>query len=452
MQTAVDDDKESAVDAPQRHPRELYELARGDLETLLEEAPQRSEAVYLLALVNALLSKHDEALAGFEQTEKELKAENLPFAHNRSVCLMHLAEERLSQGQIDEANAVFDRVAGLGVLAEQIPTSWVKVRIGNVRHSLQANNFDQAQQELDAVRSIEGLSQEQKSNVELLCSAFDSLVPVRQGNDEEAIRRITAFLDKFVPAEFWEVDEDIADEHLDSACDRHALPISPEVYRALLFTLTVSRVRQLSRQRRLLTADEARELSKPLLCAFQFHLRHRELLASLGGIYYWFIRDSRQQATEWLRSAVDMGATSRVARRLLDQDRKLEMVRRETLDWFRDKSARFLRDPTLKKQTRQALVEELSRFQEFQPLLLDLENSQTADSQQPTLKLLRERARYLEELAGELTRRKRPADVVKLEEMRRQYAELIEQIDAAATQMSDLENDLVAEVGKTVLS
>src|SRR5207247_2307287 len=86
------------VEDPER--RGLLETAVRDLVTLREQAPNRGEAVYLLAIAHGLIGDEQEALEAFEQAKGLVpgQAAKLPFAHNESVCLLNLAEERLGQG------------------------------------------------------------------------------------------------------------------------------------------------------------------------------------------------------------------------------------------------------------------------------------------------------------------------------------------------------------------
>ena len=123
-----------------------------------------------------------------------------------------------------------------------------------------------------------------------------------------------------------------------------------------------------------------------------------------GGLYYWFRPEKRVEAREWLEAAVTMGARSQIIRLILERDRLVEMDRRKALDWFRSASARILRDPTVSGEMRRALVEELGRFQEFQPMLIDLQAKPEQAPEEPTIDMLRERARYLSQLVANVAR------------------------------------------------
>lgn len=429
-------------------------LAQGirDLESLLAEAPNHAEAAYVLALARSYNRNFVEALRLFEQVVAALPGSDLPLAHNRSVCLMNLAEQQLGEGNVAGADERFRAVDALKVMADKIPTSWVKVRFQNVRQSLRADNFSKASAEIASLRQTERLDEAQHKTVSLICAAFETLIPLRQANDERAVEQIEAFLRQYLPAELNQVGDEIADEHVDTPVDRLELPLARDVYRALLFTLSAARARLLGRRGRAPSAAEVNSLVEPLLCAFQFQLRQRDLLAALGGLYYWFHRDERLRALEWIRSALDMGATSLVARRILERDRLLELQQRETLAWFRSKSARFLRDPTLKRQVRDALVEELGRFQQYQPLLLDLEASPSDEPSEPTVATLRDRAKYIGELAAYMLQHPGRSDLSRLTALRAEYARVVQALEDSSTKLSVLEKDVVMEVSKVVLS
>ena len=120
--------------------QELLAASVRDLVTLREVAPNRGEATYLLALAHGLIGAPQPALDAFAEARSLLPGPNdkIPFAENESVCLLNLAEERLSRGDAEGAGQVFDQVTRRGVLVDQVPTSLVKIRLLNVRRSLQA--------------------------------------------------------------------------------------------------------------------------------------------------------------------------------------------------------------------------------------------------------------------------------------------------------------------------
>jgi hypothetical protein len=433
---------------------ELLDAAARDLDTLLEQAPNRGEAVYLLAVAHALLGERRKGFDGFERARPLLAAQaaGLPFDHNESVCLLGLAEERLGQGDAEEAGRLFDQVTRRGVLVDQIPTSLVKVRLLNVRQSLQAGELDAASQGIEAVRSLEGLDAEQKQSIDAICDAMETLIAVRRGDAPQVLQCIETFLARHLPPGLPEPDEEIADEYLDSPVAGLKLALGPPIFRAFLFLKAEALSKIAAKDGTAPSEARVGELARPLFRALQFELRQRDILAALGGLYYWFLPDKRAKALEWLEAAAALGAEGRIARRLLEQARASDQENRQAMEWFRSTSLRFLHDPTVAAQVRQALVEELGRFKEFQPLLLDLASTPELEPREPTLRLLRERAGYLETMMADLAARKSGAVGPHLHELRKDYQRLIAGIDASTGQLAEVERKIVQEIGKIVIS
>jgi hypothetical protein len=101
---------------------------------------------------------------------------------------------------------------------------------------------------------------------------------------------------------------------------------------------------------------------------------------------------------------------------------------------------------------RRALIEELGRFQEFQPLLLSLDSDPDLEPREPTIRLLRERAGYLDRMVADLSTRKAGDIGPQLHEPRKDYQQLIAGLDASAGRMAEIERKLVQEVGKVIIS
>ncbi len=442
---------EAAVADDER--RRLLETAARALTTLLEEAPNRGEAVYLLAMAHSQLGQPQQALDGFTKAQELLPSSlALPFAHNQSVALLNLAEDRLSHGDAEGAGQLFDRVTQLKTLVDQIPTSLVKIRLLNVRRSLQANQLTEATQGLEALRNLEGLDETQRRNVAVICDALQALICVRGGDDVQIIQQVGAFLDAHLPPNLPEPDDAIADEYLDTPLAGVELNIAPQIYRAFFFLKAEVAVRSIVKQGRALTPAQVDEIARPLLRALQFELRQRDVLAALGGLTYWFVPEKKRDALRWIEAAVDLGVESRIARRLLERSRQIEVENREALEWFRSTAVRFLHDPTVSAQVRSALAEELGRFQGFQPLLLGLDLEDGLEAQEPTLSLVRERANYLENMVNDFAVRKGGSLDPEFDHLRKDYAGLIGALSAALGRMADVERQLVQAIGKTVLS
>jgi hypothetical protein len=431
----------------------LLEAAERALTTLLAEAPNRGEAVYLLALAQHLLGRAKEALEGFTWAESALPAAlGLPFAHNKSVSLLTLAEERLGQGDAEGAGELFDRVTQLKVLVEKIPVALVKSRLLNVRRCLQENRLPDATRGLEAVRNLEGLDEAQRRNVLAMCDALQTLICVRGGDDAQIAGQLDGFLAAHLPPDLPEPDDALADEYLDAPLAGVELRIAPQIYRSFFFLKAEGTARALSKQGRPLTAAQVEAVSRPLLRALQFELRQRDVLAVLGGLFWWFVPEKKRRAVGWLEAAVALGVESRIARRLLEAIRQLEVENRQALDWFRSTATRFLHDPTVSGQVRDALFEELGRFQGFQPLLLGLDMDADFQPQEPTLSLVRERADYLEKMVAEFAAQKAGVLDPELDQLRKDYAGLVGTLSASLGQITDVERRLVQAIGKTILT
>ncbi len=431
----------------------LLETAARDLETLLEQAPNRGEAVYLAATAHGLLGDRTRALEAFGRAATLLprQASTLPFAHNESVCLLGLAEEALGKGDAERASQLFDRVTKRGVLVDQVPLSLVKVRLLNIRRSLREGNHDEAARGIEAVRKLEGLDADQRRGIETICDALETLMAVRAGDPPSILRHTDAFLSRHLPSGLPEPDEEIVEEYLESPVAGMELPLSPQIFRAFLFLQAEARSKIAAGAATPPAADQIAAIARPLFRALQFELRQRDILATLGGLYFWFVPDGRKKALQWLEAAASMGASGRIARRLLEQARADEREHREAMDWFRSASSRFLHDPTLAATVRQALVEELGRFREFQPLLIDLQSTAELEPREPTLRLIRERAGYLEKAVAELAARKPGGPAPQLQELLADYRRMVGGLDTSTGRLTELERKLVQEFGNLLI-
>jgi tetratricopeptide (TPR) repeat protein len=445
----------AAAAAPEDAERKgLLEAAARDLETLLEQAPNRGEAVYLAAMAHGLLGDRARALEAFERAATLLprEASKLPFAHNESVCLLGLAEEALGRGDAERASQLFDRVTKRGVLVDAIPLSLVKVRLLDVRRSLREGNHQEAAKGIEAVRKLEGLDAGKRRGIETICDALETLMAVREGDPPAILRHTDAFLARHVPPGLPEPDEEIVEEYLEPPVAGMDLPLSPQIFRAFLFLQAEARSKIAARAGDPPTTDQVGAITRPLFRALQFELRQRDVLATLGGLYFWFVPDGRPKALQWLEAAASMGAEGRIARRLLEEARADEREHREAMDWFRSASARFLHDPTIAGAVRQALIEELGRFREFQPLLVDLQSAAELEPREPTLRLIRERAGYLEKAVSELAARKPGEQAPQLQELLADYRRIVAGLDTSTGRIVELERRLVQEFGSLLVS
>jgi hypothetical protein len=432
--------------------RLLGEVERA-LVGLLEEAPNRGEAAYLLALVHHLTDKPQAALDGFGRAETVLPAElGLPFKENKSVCLLSLAEARLAQGNTEGAGELFDQVTALKALVEQVPVALVKSRLLNVRRGLQEGRLEDASRGVATVRQLEGLGEALKRDVAAMCDALDVLICVRGGDDAKIAQQLAAFLEAHLPPDLPEPDDGLAEEYLDSPIEGMTLGLPAQMYRSFFFLQAEAAARQVARQgRQPLPADVA-TITGPLLRALQFELRQREVLAALGGLAYWFLPEKRRRAMGWLETALSLGSRSRVARRIHERAQHLEMENREALEWFRTMASRFLHDPTVSMQVRNALMEELGRFQGAQPMLLGLEFFADTSPREPTLSLVKERAEYLEKLVADFAARKADGPGPEFDQLRKEYAGLVGALQSSLGRMTEVERRLVQAIGNTIMT
>jgi hypothetical protein len=147
-----------------------------------------------------------------------------------------------------------------------------------------------------------------------------------------------------------------------------------------------------------------------------------------------------------------MGVEGRIARRLLEEARAGELEHREAIEWFRSASTRFLHDPTIAAPVRQALIEELGRFREFQPMLVDLQAAADLEPREPTLRLLRERASYLEKAVAELAARQSSDPGPQVQKLLTDYRRIIAGLDTSTGHIAEIERKLVQEFGNLLIS
>lgn len=429
---------------------ELLAGAARDLSRLLERAPDMGEAHYLLAYAQGLLGEWEPAIEGFRLASEKLGRSSLPYDHNESICWLAVAERRLQASDAEGANKAFEEVTRLGQLADRIPLTLLGHRVEQVREHMRARRFAEAREHIALARRTEGLDAARKAQVDMACDVHELLSLFQEGDHKGTRERVNAMLERWGPPGLPEVEPEVADD-IFPAVAPESLSMPAERFRGLYFLLAVATVRDGSRGRRQLTEAEAMELCRLLQRALQFEPRHREVLAALGVLTYWCFATMRPKALEWIRAAVTMGVRSGIVRRLLERDRQLEAERRDLLDRFMSASARFLEDPTLRPQVRRALIEELGQFQEYQPLLIELEQAVEAGQRSPTLELLRERARYVQGFVSDVAGRKRPEDIPRLSEIQREYRSVIDAIEASAARLEEIERRVMGEVGKVVL-
>jgi hypothetical protein len=100
---------------------------------------------------------------------------------------------------------------------------------------------------------------------------------------------------------------------------------------------------------------------------------------------------------------------------------------------------------------RAALLEELGRFQDFRPVLVDLDNQAEIGQEAPTLAALKERVEYIQGVATTAEGRMPPDATKALRAIRTEYDAVVNTLEHSASRVSDLERRVMEEVGKMVL-
>jgi hypothetical protein len=431
-------------------------VAQKDCESLLGLAPHMAEAKYLLGLVKARANDWQAALDTLRDTNTAdlANAEQLPIKENESACLLALAEQKLAAADNDGATRMFDEVTKIGVLAGQIPVAMVTHRILAVREAIKQNKLTEAADGIARIREVKGLEDEAQKAATAACDVYDVAIQYKAGEMDKTLAATRGFFARWLPAQLPDVEDQVADEFLLPAIDKTKLPLPADLYRALFFLEAVVRVDLASRKGNALSPEDVDALATLLLRALQFQPRHRDALAALGALYLAYKKERTEKALAWLDAAITMGVRSPRARALLAEARRAEQERKELLAMFRSASARFLSDPAVGIAVRKALIEELGRFDEFRPVVLDLQDSgalEAPSAGEITVTALRERAAFVGGIASEVVRRADPAAVGKLSEIHRELTALANNVDTSATRIAALERAVMEQLGRIVL-
>jgi tetratricopeptide (TPR) repeat protein len=427
--------------------------AAADLTSLLELAPHMAEARWLAGYVAAHAGDWQVGLDTMRAGRPGLDVDRA-FDRDDSVCLLMLAEARLAAADNDGATRLFDEISRLGVLASQIPVAMVTHRILTVREHIKAGRFADAGDGLARIRQVTGLEDTAQRAAEVACDVYDVAIQFRSGEHQRALDTTRALLGRWVPAKLPDVEDQAADEFLLPAIDVAQLPLPASLYRALFFLEAVAQVELGARRGQPLAGPDVEAIATALLRALQFQPRHREALAALAALYLAYRKERTEQAIAWLDAALTMGVRSPRARGLLGEARRVERERKELLSMFRQASARFLSDPAVAAHVREALIEELGRFGEFRPIVLELQASGALDAPATgdvTVSALRERAAFVGGVASEVVSRADPAAVGVLGELHRELAALVNNVDTSATRIAALERAVMEQLGRVVL-
>jgi len=434
-----------------------HEDAQKDLARVTQMAPNMAEAHYALGAAYYGDKKYGEAAEAYARAGQLDASGELPVKKARSAALVRHGERRLAEADLEGATKCFDEVTKLGVFTKEIPAALMSHRLASVLGDLRSNKLAEARAGIALVReakSAEGLDAERKRIAETTCTVYEMLLLHKEEEHAEILRKLPPLLSSWQPENLPEPDEQAADEYLFAAVEADKLPPGApkvEVFRALYFLLAVAEVRLLAERNAPLGDADVARVARWLFRALQFEPRHREVLAALGVLYYLCKPAMREKAIEWLDAAVAMGSTSRLARRLLELDRSRENERTALLSHFRAASSRFLGDAMVDPKVRAALLEELGRFQDFRPVLVDLDHQSEIGQEPPTLAALKERVQYIQGLAGTAETRM-PADTTKkLRAIRDEFDAVVRTLDVSVERVGDLEKRVMEEVGKIVL-
>lgn len=431
--------------------KERFAQAERDIEQLLRLAPEMAEALYLRATIRALDSRYEDALKDYRAARPRLGDQGLPFDQSESACLLELGVAALEAAEAEKAAGYFAEVEGRKVLAAQVPLAHVTFRLGRVQKEFRARKMDDVRRLLKETRAMAGLDDGLRKRLALVCDVYDVLTVHREGDAARSGEVLGAFLAAHLPANLPPVDEETAEEFLDDAALKEALALPATVYRAFFFLLAVAAARRIEAAGRPMTEAAAAEVVTSLLRALQFSPRNREALAGLGVVYYWFMNGKRRKGREWIRAATTMGVRSAVLRRLLDEDRRVEAERQHALEAFLGASMRFLTDATVKPTVRRLLVEELGRFQEFQPLLLELGDRAALEPQPVTLDVIRDRSAYIAGLVAETGGRASNRDPRPLKVVGDEYRAAATVLSRTVDQIEELERRVFAELGRSLM-
>jgi hypothetical protein len=427
--------------------------ATKDLRRLLDLAPHMAEARWLSGYLAAHAGEWQVGLDTMRAARPDLAVDRA-FDRDESVCLLRLAEAKLAAASGDAATRLFDEVARLGVLASQIPVAMVTHRLLTVRGDIKASRFAEASASIARIREVTDLEEATQRAAEVACDVYDVAIQFRAGEHQRALDTTHALLGRWLPPSLPDVEDQAADEFLLPAIDPTKLALPASLVRALFFLTAVARLELAARRGQPLADAEVDSIATALLRALQFQPRHREALAALAALYLAYRKDRSAKAIAWLDAALTMGVRSPRARHLLGEVRRIERERKELLAMFRSASAQFLADPAVAATVREALIEELGRFDEFRPVVLDLQASGALDAPpagEVTVGALRERAAFVGGIALEVVSRTDPAASRELAELHRELAALINNVDTSAIRITALERTVMERMGKIVL-
>jgi tetratricopeptide (TPR) repeat protein len=441
---------ESASLSTERKKSLLSEVCE-NLGELLIEAPRMAEAQYLMGVALIIKEECEKALGFFNQAQNRLKQEEADFKHFKSYCLLKLAADLLTKADIEGANKLFDEVISLEVLKDRIPGILVENRLLNIMDSYRERKFEDARRGLETISQVEGLSPGQKKSIDIITESLEIMFLFTEKRLEETIRNTDVFLVKRTPEDLPEPDDQAADEFMFRVVNEDKLPFPAPIFRTFYFLQAVVMLQLTEMKNLTLNTGEAEKLARPLLRALQFEPRHRDILACLGALYFWFLPHKKEKALEWLEASDNMGVESDYIHSLLEKYRSIEVERKRILDRFMTLSARFLADGSVNADIKHELAQELGQFHEFRPILIELGDIGEIQQKSPTIKTLLNRAEYLYRFSTDISQSEAIAEKNKIISITREYGGVVKTIEASANRLEAIEKEIINVIAHQVI-
>jgi tetratricopeptide (TPR) repeat protein len=422
-----------------------------ELTELLDTAPRRAEAQYLLGVVLTIKKEYRNALELFKKAQESLSSDDANFNNIKSFCLLKLAGDLLIKADLEGANELFDEVVKLEVFKDQIPIVQVENRLLNIMKNYKEGKIEDARQGLANIKQVKEVSSGQKKAIEIILESMEIMLLFTEKRIDETLKNTNVFLGNCTPSGLPEPDDETADEFLSYVASEYDLPFPVSIFRAFYFLKAAVMLQLKERQKTSPGKEEIEELAHPLLRSLQFEPRNRDVLACLGALYLLFLPHKMEKALEWLEASYNMGIESDYIRRLLEKYREIVAERKHILDRFRTLTTRFLADGSVNTNIKQELAKELGQFQEFRPILIELGDLSEIQQKSPTLQSLLHRVEYLDQLSKDISKSKIIAEKKQILSITQEYTGLVEVIKSASIKLETFEKQLIKEIAKQVL-
>lgn len=427
-------------------------LIEKDINALLGIAPRLSEGEYLFGLLKMLQEDYSLSIEYFDKAQASgLSDKDADFEHFISTCCLHLASKQLSEGKGDEADALFNRVISIGVSADRVPAILLENRLLQVRRHYTDRNFNEAWQALEAVQQVGGLNEEQARSLAAIIGAVEVMLLDAENKHNQAAASASTFLEKWTPSDIPQPDDHTAEEFLFPVVQEDALPFASEIFRGFYF-LGATLQLQVAQQSKSLTPLQAEGIAHSLQRALQFSPRHREVLAALGILYFYTKPEKRSKALAWLEATISMGVFHPLVIQLVESEKSREDRRTKVLDQFLSLSVERLLSRDISNQMRKALLDEWGQFKDFQPALQEIQTVTPPDlSATLTLQAVINRAKYLKNFAAEIETKELTEATPHFKQLQTEYEQLTHHFQHQLYKLSELEKNILQEIGRQVL-